>query len=89
MIFKLDISSEASKALSRLDRPTKKRMTQRFEELCQDPFDPRLSSPLTNAGGLRKSRIGGWRIIFSVDHGRLVVFVVAVDRRGQVHQRMQ
>ena len=88
MIFKLDISSEAQKVLNRLDRPTKKRMTQRFEELCQDPFELRLSAPLTSAGGLRKSRIGGWRIIFSVDSGRLVVYVVTVDRRGQVYQRM-
>ena len=88
MIFSLDIASEASKVLSRLDRPTKQRITQRFEDLCRDPFDPRISAPLTNAGNLRKSRIGGWRIVFTVDRGRLVVFVVAIDRRGQVYHRI-
>jgi len=27
--------------------------------LADDPFDPRLSAPLTEREGLRKSRVGG------------------------------
>jgi mRNA interferase RelE/StbE len=63
-------------------------MVRRFEELRQDPFNSRISAPLTNKGDLRKSRIGGWRIIFRVDRGELSVLVLTIDRRGQVYKRM-
>jgi mRNA interferase RelE/StbE len=48
---------------------------------------------LTNAvdqkgGSLRKSRVGGWRIIFSVDTSARAVQVVTVEPRGQVYHRI-
>ena len=88
-MFRLRVSERAKKEYLKLDRPTRSRLEQRFEELRQDPFDARLSAPLTNKEGLRKSRLGGWRIIFSVDRGELVVLILIVGRRGQVYQRMQ
>lgn len=88
MIFKLAISNEAAKALARLDRRAKQRMAQRFEELRQDPFNARISAPLTHKDGLRKSRIGGWRIIYTLDRDELNVLILTVARRGQVYQRI-
>jgi mRNA interferase RelE/StbE len=52
-----------------------------------DPHDARLLGPLTNKGGLRKSRVGGWRIIFQVDEPGHALKVVTVERRGQVYRR--
>lgn len=88
MIYTLRLSKEASKELARLDRPTLQRMTRRFEELCADPFEARISEPLTNKEGLRKSRIGGWRIIFRVIRDQSEVRIMTIARRGQVYQRM-
>ena len=45
--------------LDRLDRPAERRIRQRMVLLSEDPFDPRISSPLTERAGLRKSRVGG------------------------------
>lgn len=87
-MFDLRISDRAKKEYLRVDRSTRDRLEQRFEELRQDPFDARISSPLTSKEGLRKSRIGGWRIIFTVDRGELLVLIVTVARRGQVYHRM-
>ena len=74
--------------LDRLNRDTQKRILKRLEEIAEVPYDPRLSNRLTNQGGLRKSRVGGWRIIFSVDEEHHVVSVVTIERRGQVYQRI-
>lgn len=63
-------------------------MLERLYRIAEAPHDPRLSSPLTAKGGLRKSRVGGWRIIFSVQDEIEVVAVVTIDRRGQVYQRI-
>jgi len=40
--------------LDRLDRPTERRIRTRFLQLAEDPFDPRLSSPLTERAGVRR-----------------------------------
>jgi mRNA interferase RelE/StbE len=84
--FSVSIAREAEKILDRLDRPTERRIRDRFVQLAADPFDPRLSSPLTERHGVRKSRVGGWRILFSVDREARVIYILTVDTRGQVYK---
>ena len=86
MTYEVRLSNRAAKDLDRLDRGAQQRILNRLEQLAEAPGDPRLSSFLTNQGGLRKSRVGGWRIIFSLDEGGRIVNVVTVERRGQVYQ---
>lgn len=80
------VAHEAEKVLDRLDRPTERRVRARLLQLAEDPFDPRLSAPLTERPGVRKSRVGGWRILFTVDRDARVLFVATVDTRGQVYK---
>ena len=86
MNFRVSVAHEAEKILDRLDRPTEQRIRTRFGQLTVDPFDPRLSAPLTERPGIRKSRVGGWRILFAVDREAKVVYVLTVDTRGQVYK---
>ena len=86
MSYRISVSHEAEKVLDRLDRPLERRLRARFVQLGDDPFDPRLSAPLTERVGVRKSRVGGWRILFTVDREAMVVNVVTVDTRGQVYR---
>jgi mRNA interferase RelE/StbE len=69
-----------------MDGPSERRIRSRFVQLASDPFDPRLSAPLTERPGVRKSRVGGWRILFTVDRDAKVIYVAAVDTRGQVYK---
>jgi mRNA interferase RelE/StbE len=84
--FRVSVAHEAEKILDRLDRPTEQRVRARFVQLADDPFDPRLSAPLTDRPGIRKSRVGGWRILFAVDREAKAVCIVSVDTRGQVYK---
>jgi mRNA interferase RelE/StbE len=81
--YHISVSHEADKLLDRLDRPTERRLRARFVQLGDDPFDPRLSAPFTERPGVRKSRVGGWRILFTVNRGMMVVNVVTVNTRGR------
>ena len=47
MNYRVVVAHEAEKILDRLDRPTGQRIRTRFVQLAEDPFDPRLSAPLT------------------------------------------
>jgi mRNA interferase RelE/StbE len=84
--YRVVLTRETEKILDRLDRPTEQRIRARFVQLADDPFDPRLSAPLTERAGIRKSRVGGWRILFIADREARVVHVVTVDTRGQVYK---
>jgi mRNA interferase RelE/StbE len=74
--------------LDRLNRDTQHRILDRLEQLAESPYEPRLSAQLTNQGGLRKSRVGGWRILFAVNAEDNTVDVVTIERRGQVYNRL-
>jgi len=49
--YRVAVAHEAEKVLDRLDRPTERRIRTRFVQLAEDPFDPRLSAPLTQRAG--------------------------------------
>jgi mRNA-degrading endonuclease RelE of RelBE toxin-antitoxin system len=56
----------------------------RLEQLAEDPYDPRISAPLRGVGNLRRSRVGAWRIVYQVGEETKIVYVVTIERRGQV-----
>jgi mRNA interferase RelE/StbE len=70
-----------------MDRITERRIRARVVQLAQDPFDPRLSSPLTERQGVRKSRVGDWRILFTVNRDSQIIYVATMATRGQVYKR--
>ena len=86
MTYRVAVAHEAEKILDRLDRPAERRIRARFVQLAEDPFDPRLSAPLAERAGVRKSRVGGWRILFTVDRDAKILQVVTVDTPGQVYK---
>ena len=86
MIYRPVLSDEAAKTIRRADAKLRARLENRIRDLADDPYDSRLSSPLTGRAGVRKSRVGGWRILFTVDQQRRLLQVAAVDTRGQVYR---
>jgi mRNA interferase RelE/StbE len=86
--YEIRLSNRAERDLDRLDKPTQKRMLKRLEQIAEDPYDARLSAALTGHEGLRKSRVGAWRIVFRVEDEKLIVFVAMMERRGQVYKRI-
>ena len=86
MSYRVSVAHEVEKLLDRVYRPTERRIRARFRQLAEDPFDPRLSSPLIERLGVRKSRVGGWRVLFTVDREAKVLYIATVDTRGQVYK---
>jgi mRNA-degrading endonuclease RelE of RelBE toxin-antitoxin system len=72
--YEIRLSHRAERDLDRLDKATQKRMLRRLGQLSEGPYDARLSAPLAGREGLRKSRVGAWRIIFQIQDEELTVF---------------
>jgi len=86
--YEVRLSREAVKTLDRMDSKLEKRIRSRLHELSDDPLDPRLSKLLTDMEGLRSSRVGGWRILYTIDNSANAVIVLAVRPRGQAYRHL-
>jgi hypothetical protein len=51
--YRIVIAHEAEKVLNRLQQASRAPDAMRFLQLAEDPFDLRLSSPLTERAGMR------------------------------------
>lgn len=85
MSYQLDLSRSASSYLRRLDKTTQARIVERLEEIAQDPYGP-YTKPLSGGSGKRASRVGGYRIVFSVNEEAKIVEVSDIGSRGQVYR---
>jgi len=85
--FRTILSHEAAKTLLRADAKLRARIQKRIHDLAEEPFDARLSAQLVGRPGVRKSRVGDWRILFTVDRENGILYVAAIDTRGQVYKR--
>lgn len=84
MGYKLEIEKEALKYLTRLDRPTAKRIRNAIDAIQQDPF---IGERLINHEASYKYRVGSYRILYDVFETEVVVVVVKIAPRGQVYRQ--
>ena len=88
MNYQIYVAREAEKLLDRLDRTAERRIRESISLLAEDAFDPRLSAALIERKSLRKSRVGDWRILFTVNQVAKVLYVLTADTRGQVYKHL-
>jgi len=84
--YHLSMHKEAARVLDRLDRQTADRIRERLRDLQLYPFDLRLSKPLKTKTGLRSSRVGDWRIIYTVRESEKVIQILSVAPRGKAYR---
>lgn len=82
-MYKHIIKKPAKKFIDRLPKPEKLRLVSAIERLP----DGEDIKPLKGHDDLLRLRVGGYRIIYSVDNGQLVVYVIDVDNRGDIYKR--
>lgn len=62
------------------------RIRERLDELSRDPGAPHLDvKKLVGRDGYRL-RVGDWRVIYSLDQGKLMVIVIAIKPRGEAYR---
>jgi mRNA interferase RelE/StbE len=85
--YRIEVGSKARKYIEKLDKPNRKRFAEQLEDIKKDPAGN--SKPIVNSDPpLRSSRVGGWRIVLSVDDVGKVVVITTVMPRGQVYDRV-
>jgi mRNA interferase RelE/StbE len=83
-MWRIEFKPAAQKQLAKLDPPIRARIAERINRLAEDPTPPgarRLQRP----GAEHRVRVGNYRIIYTLDAGHLVVLVVKIGHRRDVH----
>lgn len=83
--YELRFRPAAAKVLRRLPHEAAKRIKTAVEDLQNDPR-PHGVTTLQGQPGLLRIRVGDYRVVYSVDDGRLPVRVLHLGHRREVYR---
>lgn len=86
MTYRIDLSPAASRQLRKLDPSARRRVQAAIELLATEPRPPGAKTLVGGAGEWRV-RTGDYRIVYEINDGVLVILVLAVGHRREIHQR--
>ena len=85
MSFSIRIKESAAKELRRVAKPDRARIVAAIDRLAETPH---LGTSLKgDLRGLRRIRVGDYRILYEVRDKELVVLVVRIAHRGDAYRR--
>ncbi len=87
MPYRILVRRSALKELEALPGKIRVRITSEIEALATDPR-PAGAIKLTGAD-LYRIRAGEIRVVYSIEDDRLIVIIVRVGHRGDVHRNLQ
>lgn len=84
MAYSVRIKRSAVKALGRIPKQDRVRIVDAIDGLAEHPHAG--SSLKGGLRGLRRIRVGGYRVVYEVQDAALIVLVVRVAHRGTVYR---
>jgi mRNA interferase RelE/StbE len=79
------LSPAAARQIRKLDAPVRRRMQAAVELLALDPRPP-AATRLVGGAGEWRVRVGDHRIVYEIHDGELLVLVLTVGHRREVHR---
>ena len=84
MIYQITIKESALKALSKIESQHRNRL---FDAIDKLKVNPNAGSVLKGEfSGLRRIRIGDYRIVYEVQNEQLVILVIRIAHRREVYK---
>ena len=84
MPFSIRIKRSAAKELESVSKEARRRLVGAIDSLVENPL---AGSPLKGGlRGLRRLRVGDYRVIYEVLDGELIVLVVRVSHRREAYR---
>lgn len=82
-MYQIVVKKKAKKFIDGLPVNERRRIVSAIEKLPEGSD----IKPLQGHEGLFRLRVGTYRIIYKVDHGRLIVCVIDAGNRGQIYSQ--
>lgn len=87
-MYTLVFSKEARKFIRRQDAHSKQRLQNALLELAEDPFTNPQVKRLRGIDSMLRLRVGDLRVVFSIEHDKLMILVVSIGNRGDVYNNL-
>ena len=89
MTFRVVFTESARKELKKLDKYTQKIILLWLRKNLDGCTDPRIHGKALTANrvGQRRYRVGDYRILASIEDDKLVILVIAVGHRREIHSK--
>ena len=85
MPYAIRIKESAARELQRIERPDRERLIAAIDRLAENPFAG--SALKGELRGLRRIRVGDYRLIYEVGEQDLVVLVLRAAHRREAYRR--
>lgn len=84
-VYRIEIARDALRALSKLDKPIRRRIEAAIDRLADDPRPAGVVAVKSMPGHLRM-RVGDYRVIYEVQDHMLVVLIVECGHRREIYR---
>ena len=85
LMYKIIIKKKAKKFIDKLPKNDRLRIAVAIEQLPNGEDIKKLKGEKNK--GLLRLRVGDYRIVYSVDNGKLTVYVIDAGNRGEIYKR--
>ncbi len=85
MIYSVRIKRSAAKELAGIDKASRMRIIGSIDTLAENPH--RGSALKGELSGLRRIRVGDYRVIYEIDEAEVLVLVIRVKHRRDAYRR--
>jgi mRNA interferase RelE/StbE len=83
--YTIGMAPAAARALAGQDRPVRERLIRAIDALANDPR-PAGRVKLHGAEDAWRIRVGDYRIIYSIEDGKLLILVLRIGHRREVYR---
>ena len=84
MNYEIFIEKPAEKFIMKLPRPEKEHL---LREISKLPAGDTKALKGSKSKGFYRLRVGTYRVIYTIDQGRLIIHVVDAGNRGDIYKR--
>ncbi len=82
-MYQIILKKKAKKFIDKLPQNEKRRIVSAIKQLPNGEDIKKLKGH----DDLLRLRIGNYRIVYTVDNGKLIVYVIDINNRGEIYKR--
>ena len=87
--YKIEFSKEALNFLHTLDKSSSQRAFKKIKELTSNAENLNLKKIKSTKYNLYRLRVGNYRVIYSIEHDRITIFIVAIGHRKDIYDQIK